>query len=75
MTLVCHDASATQYHCGCAMLLQALLRQAYTTKMLQKQLSAEELKTQALVIVIQHLTKAAEGTQAEACFLGAANLD
>ena len=75
MTLVCHDASATWYHCGCAMLLQALLRQACATKMLRKQLSAEELQTQVLVMVIQHLTEAAERAQAEACSLRTANLD
>ena len=61
--------------CCSHLLLQALLRQAYAMKMLQKQLSAEELKTQALVMVIQHLTEAAERAQAEACSLRTANLD
>ena len=57
------------------MLLQALLRQAYDMKVLQKQLSAEGLTTQALVLVIQHLNRELERAQAEACSLRAANLD
>ena len=74
VTLVWRDTCAAGSNFDYAML-QALLRQAYDKKMLQKQLSAEGLKTQALVLVIQHLNRALEGAQAEACSLRAANLD
>lgn len=81
MTLVFRDARAVcsvvalWLHCGCAMLLQALLSQAFANRMLQKQLFGEGLKTQALVLVIQHLTTEVEGAEGEACSLRAANLD
>lgn len=62
-------------HAMFAVLLQALESRAGTALMLQKQLSAEEMKTEGLAWALQQVVSVLDGAQADANAFQAANED